>query len=120
MKQGMAKSPALLHPGHGEEPCSALFRPTRNNHTQTLNKPLDASTVYRLVKGYGDKCGITKEVKGLCTHSMRATAATNALDHEADIAKVKEWLGHANISTTMLYDHRASKPEDSPTFRVKY
>jgi hypothetical protein len=26
-----------------------------------------------------------------------ATAATNALDHEADIAKVQEWLGHANI-----------------------
>jgi integrase/recombinase XerD len=28
-------------------------------------------------------------------HSLRATAATNALDHEADIAKVQEWLGHA-------------------------
>ena len=39
--------------------------------------------VYRLVKGYGEKCGIAKEVKGLCTHSMQATAATNALDYEA-------------------------------------
>lgn len=45
---------------------------------------------------------------------------TNALDHQADIAKVKEWLWHANISTTMLYDRCASKAEDSPTFRVKY
>ena len=33
-------------------------------------------------------------------HTLRATAATNALDHEADIAKVQEWLGHANIATT--------------------
>ena len=106
--------------GHREAASSPLFRPTRNNHTKKLDKAVDASTVYRLVKGYGEKCGITKEVIGLCTHSMRATAATNALDHQADIAKVKEWLGHANISTTMLYDHRASKPEDSPTFRVKY
>jgi len=24
-------------------------------------------------------------------------AATNALSHEADIAKVQEWLGHANV-----------------------
>ena len=51
---------------------------------------------------------------------MRVTAATNALSNEADIAKVQEWLGHANISTTRLYDRRKSKPEDSPTFHVKY
>jgi hypothetical protein len=32
---------------------------------------------------------------------------TNALDHEADIAKVQEWLGHANIAT-----HSALRPEE--------
>ena len=69
---------------------------------------------------YGRETGIAAEVNGLCVHSMRATAATNALSHEADIAKVQEWLGHANVSTTRLYDRRKSKPEDSPTFRVKY
>ena len=31
-------------------------------------------------------------------HALRATAATNALDHQSDIAKVQEWLGHANIA----------------------
>jgi site-specific recombinase XerD len=51
---------------------------------------------------------------------MRATAATNALEHEADIAKVQEWLGHADISTTRMYDRRKSRPEDSPTFKVRY
>jgi site-specific recombinase XerC len=50
----------------------------------------------------------------------RITAATNALSNSADIAKVQEWLGHANVSTTKLYDRRQSKPEDSPTFRVNY
>jgi integrase/recombinase XerD len=49
-----------------------------------------------------------------------ATAATNALDHQADIAKVQEWLGHANIATTRIYDHRRTRPEDSPTFKVAY
>jgi integrase/recombinase XerD len=33
---------------------------------------------------------------------------------------VKDWLGHASISTTQLYDHRKTRPEDSPTFRVNY
>ena len=59
-------------------------------------------------------------INGLCLHALRATAATNALDHAADIAYVQEWLGHANIATTRLYDRRKSRPEDSPTFRVSY
>ena len=56
------------------------------------------------------------EAAGLGVHGLRATAATNALEHEADIAKVQQWLGHANISTTLIYDRRASRPEDSPTY----
>jgi len=39
---------------------------------------------------------------------------------DLDIAKVQEWLGHASISTTRIYDHRKTRPEDSPTFKVAY
>jgi len=54
--------------------------------------------VYRnILRKYGLETGISAEVNGLCVHSLRATAATNALSHEADIAKVQEWLGHANV-----------------------
>ena len=39
----------------------------------------------------------------------RATiAATNALDHGADTARVHEWLGHSNIVTARMYDKRES------------
>jgi len=54
------------------------------------------------------------------THALRATAATNALDHYADITKVQEWLGHANIAATRIYDRRRVTVEDSPTFKVTY
>jgi integrase/recombinase XerD len=98
-----------------------LFRPVKNNRTGTLDKHLDSGSVYRnIVRKYGRETGVNTEVNGLCVHSLRATAATNALSHEVDIAKVQEWLGHANVSTTRLYDRRKSKPEDSPTFHVKY
>ncbi|MBI3797755.1 MAG: tyrosine-type recombinase/integrase [Deltaproteobacteria bacterium] len=63
---------------------------------------------------------MTADVHGFCVHSLRATAATNALANGADIAKVQEWLGHANVSTTRLYDKRSTRPEDSPTFKVRY
>ena len=76
-----------------------LFRPVKNNRTGTLNKHLDPGSIYKnVIAKYGRETGINIEVIGLCVHSMRATAATNALSNEADIAKVQEWLGHANVS----------------------
>jgi site-specific recombinase XerD len=88
---------------------------------EELDRALDPASVYRnIVVKYGLETGVSAQVNGLCVHSLRATAATNALSHEADIAKVQEWLGHANVSTTRLYDRRKTHPEDSPTFRVRY
>jgi integrase/recombinase XerD len=72
------------------------------------------------VRPYGEQVGITTDVHGFCVHALRATATTNALAHNADIAKVQEWLGHANIATTRLYGRRQSRPEESPTFKVEY
>jgi integrase/recombinase XerD len=98
---------------------SFLFRPTRIRNTGVPDMPLAPSTVHhRIVKKYARRIGLG--VAGFCVHSLRATAATNALEHAADIAKVQEWLGHSNIATTRLYDRRGSRPEDSPTFRVTY
>jgi len=105
--------------GHRDDLDGALFRPVRNNATGELNKHLHPESIYRdIVKRYAREAGI--DMQGFCVHSLRATAATNALEHEADIAKVQEWLGHANVSTTRLYDRRNSRPEDSPTFKVDY
>jgi integrase/recombinase XerD len=47
-------------------------------------------------------------------------AASTRLNTGADIAKVQDSLGHANISTTRVYDHRKTRPKDSPVFKVKY
>jgi hypothetical protein len=57
----------------------------------------------------------------ICVHFTGILAAIRVvLDRGADLGKVQEWLGHANVSTTRLYDRRRSRPEDSPTFRVAY
>ena len=78
-------------------------------------------SVYQdIVRHYAREVGLIDAIPGICVHSMRATAATNALSNNADIAKVQEWLGHADISTTRMYDKRQSRPEDSPTFKIRY
>ena len=102
--------------GHGLDDSGALFRPIKNNRsTGRLEGAITADGVYRLVRRYSGELGFL-----IGAHALRATAATNALDHQADIAKVQEWLGHANIATTRIYDHRRTRPEDSPTFKVTY
>ena len=104
--------------GHGADRTGALFRPIKNNRHGDRRASVTADGVYKMLAGYAATLNI--RVAGFGPHALRATAATNALDHEADIAKVQEWLGHANIATTRLYDRRKMRPEDSPTFKVVY
>lgn len=113
-----AVSSYLEKAGHGDDRKGSLFRPVRNRRTGDLEKAISGDGIYKMVKAYGEAAGV--QLEGLCLHALRATAATNALDHDSDIARVQEWLGHANISTNRLYDRRRSKPEDSPTFKVSY
>lgn len=105
----------LEQAGHGAEETGALFRPISNNTKTGSGKGITPDGIYKLVRAYSGSLGFE-----IGAHSLRATAATNALDHQADIAKVQEWLGHANIATTRIYDHRKTRPEDSPTFKVSY
>lgn len=104
--------------GHGDDSKGALFRPLKNPVDGDLEKALSGDAIFKIVRSYAMKLGL--DAKAICVHGLRATAATNALDHQADIAKVQEWLGHSSISTTRLYDRRKTKPEDSPTFKVSY
>jgi integrase len=45
----------------------------------------------------------------ISAHALRATALTNALDHQADIATVQEWLGDADVATTRVYGERGRR-----------
>lgn len=104
----------LLLAGHGTDDDGALFRPLHNSREDD-EQGITPDGLYKIVRAYSAALGFE-----IGAHALRATAATNALDNQADIAKVQEWLGHANIATTRIYDHRKTRPEDSPTFKVNY
>ena len=111
---------ALIHDyleaaGHGDGRKRRAVPADPQQPHRRARKGARPDMVYKLVRGYSAQLGFE-----IGAHALRATAATNALDHQADIAKVQEWLGHANIATTRIYDHRKTRPEDSPTFKVAY
>jgi integrase len=94
-----------------------IFRSVSNRDQGKSPAPLSQAGLYQnVIRKWAIEAGVETHASN---HAMRATAATTALLNSADIEEVQEWLGHANISTTRLYDQRKLRPEDSPTFRVK-
>lgn len=106
--------------GHQNNLEAPLFLPLGKFKDKKGNlQPITTDGIYKsVVMYYAKKAGIN--TLNFSPHSLRATAATNALLNHADLAKVQTWLGHANIQTTRMYDKRDERPEDSPTFKVSY
>lgn len=107
--------------GHGGDLKAPLFRPVSRNMTRGHPKALAPHSIARdVVAKYARETGIADESIGVSPHAMRVTAVSNARDHGADLDDLQHWAGHADIGTTRLYIRRQAKPENSPTFRVRY
>ncbi len=61
----------------------------------------------KYIKKAGEQAGITKRVN---CHALRHSFATHLLAAGYDIRTVQELLGHADVSTTMIYTHVLNKP----------
>ena len=109
----------LEQSGHAKDKDGALFRAVTKGGTSGAARGLSPGGVYsEVVKRYMSQVGISGENMG--PHSLRATAATSALEHDSDVSLVQAWLGHSSISTTKVYDRRNASPQQSPTFKVAY
>lgn len=104
--------------GHATDLDGPLFRPTHNNQVRRdLRRHLHPETIDRILRKY---VGIIGLGNGYSAHSMRATFITTALNNGASLEDVQRDVGHAEPSTTKLYDRRGYNPEKSASFFATY
>ena len=83
--------------------------------------PLNRQSIYKLVREYGEKVGLTE----ISPHTLRHSFATHLVQNRADIRSVQQMLGHADISTTQIYTHmtdahlRKSYEQFHPRAKIK-
>ncbi len=83
-------------PKHSTDPRSGAVR---RHHVQE-------QSIQRAVKQAVRDAGLTKAAT---PHTFRHSFATHLLQSGYDIRTVQELLGHADVSTTMIYTHVLNK-----------
>ncbi|MDE2125263.1 MAG: tyrosine-type recombinase/integrase [Armatimonadetes bacterium] len=107
---------ASNHGGDIEGPLFRAVRPSWRNHDDRRHIHPDA--IDRIVRKYV-KVALNIE-RGFSAHSCRATFATTSLANGSSLEDVQEALGHADATTTKLYDKRGFNPEKSAAFFANY
>ena len=65
-------------------------------------EPVDRTTVFKMIKRLAQKAGIEKNIT---PHTLRHSRATLLRRKGMDIGELRVFLGHSDISTTVIYDH---------------
>jgi len=96
------RHPSLLFPAY-----KVKYKGIRSRvYYGTEDRPFSNVTLYQFWQKALKTSGCRKDAN---IHSLRHSFATHLLEEGVDIYAVKEYLGHSNISSTLIYTHLTKK-----------
>ena len=112
----------IFHPDTDEYSVRPLFYSV----SRKMVAPLDESSVRKLVYAYGNAArkACSEVPDSVHPHMFRHSRAMHLYQHGMDLTLISQWLGHAQLDTTLIYAHADTEqkrkaieqatPSDSP------
>ncbi len=94
---------SAFQPDEGPYSQESLFYVTRNGVRQKMSD----DNVRKLLRSYGEAAkAVSPEIPdNLHPHLFRHSRAMHLYQHGMDLTLISQWLGHANLETTLIYAH---------------
>src|SRR5439155_7019572 len=80
-------------------------------------RPIDRTTLHLLMKKYGAAAGIPTPLRHF--HVLKHCCATHLLSKGFGVERVQDWIGHANIQSTIEYAKVTNARRDDMAQQLK-
>lgn len=121
LKRGISGS-YPLHPHTIQRLTQYLARRTDGNpylfpSRQDENRPISGSTIYALYRRYATAADLPPRLRH--PHIFRHSNPTHQLTAGADLADVKDWMGHKDMKSTSIYAQITNKRREEHNARMR-
>lgn len=95
-----------------------IFPTEGKNHSQaaTADKPMSDSSVQGVIKAVLKQ--LNWDNRGISTHTLRHCYATHLLEAGISLKLIQKYLGHAFLTTTMIYLHVTTVGEENAIAKI--
>ena len=95
-----------------------VFPTEGKNHSQapTAEEPMSESSVQGVIKAVLKQ--LNWDHRGISTHTLRHCYATHLLEGGVSIKLIQKYLGHAHLTTTMIYLHVTTVGEENAIAKI--
>ena len=95
-----------------------IFPAEGKNHSQapTAENPMSESSVQGTIKAVLEQ--LNWDNRGISTHTLRHCYATHLLEGGVSIKLIQKYLGHAHLTTTMIYLHVTTVGEENAIAKI--